>query len=91
MYFVSKYSGGGPGYGVGLGWNSSGYAFVGTDGGGPLEVRATLIDLYDNLWHHVVFVHRVGVAVLSSVTKQLLKKRPASGNGLQGKQEEIYH
>ena len=31
MYFVSKYSGGGPGYGVGLGWNSSGYGLDGGD------------------------------------------------------------
>jgi len=60
-YFVSKYSGAGPGYGVGLGWGSTPYGFIGTDSGSQREIRAN-VDINDGAWHHIVLTYTQGVA-----------------------------
>lgn len=62
-YFFSKYGGAGAGYGVGTGWGSSLYGFVGTNSGGANQAELrTSVDLNDNAWHHVVFTYNYGAA-----------------------------
>lgn len=62
-YFVSKYSGAGPGYGVGIGWGSTPYGFIGTDDPtfNQREIRSN-VDINDGAWHHIVLTYTQGVA-----------------------------